>query len=183
MKNLVTLLTISTLLSCHSRRIEGVFYYTDVPKEKSDGLSTILDMGKGMGCAMIGTFEFKNGMCYTNILGTDYRTDYDIDDNIIYLKNNTLDQAGVGIRIIDHNTLSYSGCIFKRIDFSKLQPASTNGSVNLRSGPGTEYEKLETLEKGTEIYVLEDSKDWVKVRANWKEGYIHKNYVELSEKQ
>jgi len=53
--------------------------------------------------------------------------------------------------------------------------------ADLRSGPGTDYEKLKTLEKGTEIYVIDDSKEWVKVRANWKEGYIHKDYIQPTE--
>lgn len=85
--------------------------------------------------------------------------------------------GGIGMRIIDDNTISYSGCVFKKLDFDKIKANTTNAPADLRIGPGKNYKKLETLKKGTELFVLDETQEWVKVRVVWKEGYLHKNYL------
>ncbi len=177
MTRILTLLIISALFSCESKkRIEGDYFYTEIPKERGDDES-LFEVGLGIGCAMIGKFEFRDGKCYFSTMGIDQRADYEIDNGVIYLGSNELTNSGIGIRIIDDNTISYSGCIFKKIDFNKIKFTTTNASANLRSGPGKDYKKLETLKKGTELYILDDSNVWVRVRVNWKEGYLHKDYL------
>ncbi|MFM9839423.1 MAG: SH3 domain-containing protein [Cyclobacteriaceae bacterium] len=186
MIRILTLLLIPTLFSCDSKRIEGVYFYTEIPKERNDDeslFSGAFEMGREIGCAVIGKFEFRDGKCYFSTMGIDQRADYEIDNGVIYLGSNKLTNGGIGIRIIDANTISYSGCIFKKIDFNKIKLTTTNASSNLRSGPGEDYKKLETLKKGTELYVLDDTKVWIKVRVNRKEGYLHKDYLGPKERQ
>lgn len=185
MTRILTLLLIATLFSCDSKRIEGVYFYTEIPKERDndeDLFSGAFDMGRGIACAMIGKFEFRDGKCYFSTIGIEQRADYEIDNGVIYLGSNELTNSGIGIRIIDDNTLSYSGCIFKKIDFNKIKFTTTNANANLRDGPGKTYKKLEALKKGTELYILDDTKEWVKVRVKWREGYLHKDFITTTKK-
>lgn len=46
-------------------------------------------------------------------MGVQKRLDYEIDNNLIYLKN--IDNSGeTGLTIIDDNTISYMGCLFRK---------------------------------------------------------------------
>ena len=73
-----------------------------------------VEMGRDIACSMIGQFEFKNGKCYLNIMGVEQRIDYEIEDSVIYLGSNAINSAGLGIRILDDNTLLYAGGIFRK---------------------------------------------------------------------
>ena len=55
----------------------------------------------------------------------------------------------------------------------------TNQTLNLRSGPGTDYDILETLEKNDMLGFISKSGDWAKVEvvATGTIGYVHLNYV------
>ncbi len=56
---------------------------------------------------------------------------------------------------------------------------TTTGSVNFRKGPGTNYDAIKKLAKGTKltIYALENG--WYKADANGTLGYISQDYVKL----
>ena len=86
MTRILTILLILTLFSCDSKRIEGVYFYTEIPKERDDdeGLfSGAFEMGKGIACAMIGKFEFRDGKCYFSTMGIDQRADYEIVNSLL----------------------------------------------------------------------------------------------------
>lgn len=55
----------------------------------------------------------------------------------------------------------------------------TNTKINLRSGPGTNYEVIKVLYQYDQAYYLNQISDWIKVQE--KEtllvGYVHKNYI------
>ena len=56
-------------------------------------------------------------------------------------------------------------------------------SVNVRSGPGTSNSKLGTAPKGEQYTCLgvSDDGNWYKIQyTSSKEGYVHKDYIELS---
>ena len=56
-------------------------------------------------------------------------------------------------------------------------------SVNVRSGPGTSNSKIGTAPKGEQYTCLgvSDDGNWYKIQyTSSKEGYVHKNYIELS---
>lgn len=53
-------------------------------------------------------------------------------------------------------------------------------NLNLRDGPSTDYEVLETLEVGDRVYVIDSENDWLKVRPrqrNFEEGWIYGQYT------
>lgn len=59
-------------------------------------------------------------------------------------------------------------------------------SVNFRTGPGTEYDIISTLKKGSQIFIisLETINDYyniIDIESN-EEGYVHKSYVKIGEK-
>lgn len=70
---------------------------------------------------------------------------------------------------------------------SEAQSVRTTGNVNLRSGPGTEYQDLDTISRGTTVtYLGESDSDnrgvlWLKVRYNGKDGWISSKYGHVLE--
>ncbi len=67
------------------------------------------------------------------------------------------------------------------------RPAAATGSrcevktptLNVRSGPGTQYDILWTVEQGTVLNVLENQGNWIKVRIGTSEGYVAAQFVDL----
>ena len=60
--------------------------------------------------------------------------------------------------------------------------AKTTDYLNLRTGPGTSYSVLFTLEKGATVTVLDDSDDeWIKVKTSGgSQGWCSREYVQIS---
>jgi len=115
MKNLILLFSFVVFISCSSRKIEGIYYYEE--KEVKSSLFEVggaAEMGRNLAGSMIGKFEFKNDKCYMNIMGVEQRIDYEIEDSVIYLGSNPLNSTGIGLKIIDENTINYMGCLFKK---------------------------------------------------------------------
>ena len=50
-------------------------------------------------------------------------------------------------------------------------------SLNVRSGPGTNYSKLGTLSKGSKVGVISESNGWSKINYNGKEAYVSSKYL------
>lgn len=55
----------------------------------------------------------------------------------------------------------------------------TSTSVNLRSGPGTEYEKLGTLTRGAAAKLLETGDGWYKIEYNSQQAWVSADYVSI----
>ena len=54
----------------------------------------------------------------------------------------------------------------------------TGGSaINVRKGPGTGYDRVETLAKGKRVAILETSGKWYKISFDGKTGYIYSDYL------
>ena len=53
----------------------------------------------------------------------------------------------------------------------------TVGNVYLREGPGTQYNDIDVIYKGTEVEVSEFSGDWAKTILNGKTGWFHSKYA------
>ena len=66
----------------------------------------------------------------------------------------------------------------------KYPTATTTTHLNLRTGPGTQYEKLGTFRPNTEVIVLTNQKEWVQVRGtiNAKPviGWVSRRYIKLN---
>ena len=54
-------------------------------------------------------------------------------------------------------------------------------TLNLRKEASTDSTILEQFDKGQKLDVIEQSGDWVKVKANGMTGYVHKDYIKLQE--
>ena len=54
-----------------------------------------------------------------------------------------------------------------------------SGSLNMRSGPGTEYDIVDTLQPGEEVYVLDSHDGWCKATAeSGVRGFVAEQYIE-----
>jgi len=68
------------------------------------------------------------------------------------------------------------------------QPASTPVPVavvkadvlNVREGPGTDYEVVGKVHRGEELEVLEEGEGWIKVRFEGEEAWVSADYVEVA---
>lgn len=65
---------------------------------------------------------------------------------------------------------------------SMAASAQTTGSVNVRSGPGTNYKAITKVKTGTQVEVLDNTTnpEWWKIKVNGKEGYITSEYLVLT---
>lgn len=54
-----------------------------------------------------------------------------------------------------------------------------SGPLNVRSGPGTGYDRVASLKAGTAIKVLASSNGWYHISVNNITGYVHGDYVAL----
>jgi len=66
----------------------------------------------------------------------------------------------------------------------KYPTATTTTHLNLRTGPGTHYDKLNTFKPKTEVIVLTNQKDWVQVRGDIDGkpviGWVSRRYIKLN---
>ena len=53
----------------------------------------------------------------------------------------------------------------------------TADSLNVRTGPGTDYDVLGTLSQGEEVVVLALEGDWYRIRYQSSEAYVHADYL------
>ncbi len=62
--------------------------------------------------------------------------------------------------------------------------ATTTTTLNIRTGPGTQYNKIGTLSSGSLVYILTEQKKWVQVRGMYKEkaiiGWVSRRYLRES---
>ena len=56
----------------------------------------------------------------------------------------------------------------------------TANSVNFRTGPSTNHSSMGKLNKGNTVEYIGKSCDWVNVKHNGKVGYVHGDYVSIS---
>lgn len=82
------------------------------------------------------------------------------------------------IKLTDGNEGWVSG------DYTDKENATVTASkLNVRKGPATEHDKLDTLDKNTEIKLLEEQNNWYRIKLDdKKEGWVCGDYV-LTESQ
>lgn len=56
---------------------------------------------------------------------------------------------------------------------------STRTSLNVRSGPGTNYRVIGSLRNGTRVALLGSSGNWYKINYGGKTGFVSKSYVKV----
>lgn len=55
----------------------------------------------------------------------------------------------------------------------------TNSSLNFREGASTSSKIIRNLKKGTEVIILEEGEEWLRVLHESDEGYVYKSYIEI----
>ena len=64
---------------------------------------------------------------------------------------------------------------------SKGTIINADGGLNIRSGPGTSYDKVASASNGAEVTVLGEENGWYKIKYNNTDvGYVSKEYVSVS---
>ncbi len=58
---------------------------------------------------------------------------------------------------------------------------ATTANVRMRSGPGIEFQTTAFLTPKTAVEVLGTQGDWLKVKANAREGFVHRSFVMLED--
>ena len=61
--------------------------------------------------------------------------------------------------------------------FAQTLYVHDNVRVDMRSGPGNEYRITQFLNSGTKLESLQESGDWVEVKAGGNQGWIQKQYT------
>ena len=56
----------------------------------------------------------------------------------------------------------------------------TGDIVNARKGPGTGYDRVETLAKGRQVTILGEENGWYHIKWSDSTGYVHKDYISTS---
>ena len=60
---------------------------------------------------------------------------------------------------------------------------TTAGPLNLRAGPGTEHAILDQLPAQTSVLILQHKGEWLRIEAQGKEGFVHREFVALPDEQ
>lgn len=55
----------------------------------------------------------------------------------------------------------------------------TSDNINVRSGPGTDYERLGSAYIGYDFELVEQLDEWTKIIYDGKEAYVYSEYVEI----
>ena len=64
---------------------------------------------------------------------------------------------------------------------SKGTIVNAAGGLNIRSGPGTSYEKVASAQNGAEVTILGEENGWYQIRYNNTDtGYVSKDYVSVN---
>ncbi len=54
----------------------------------------------------------------------------------------------------------------------------TSGSpLNVRSGPGTDYDIIKQIPNGEKVEIIEQKGEWVKIKHNEKDGWVYSEYI------
>ena len=60
---------------------------------------------------------------------------------------------------------------------SRQKTLYTKASLNVRTGPGTEYKKIEVLKRFQEVQVIETKGDWAKINHEGQVGWASMKYL------
>jgi uncharacterized protein YgiM (DUF1202 family) len=68
--------------------------------------------------------------------------------------------------------------VFFNPELSSIQKTLyTKASLNVRTGPGTEYKKIEVLKRFQEVQVIETKGDWAKINHEGQVGWASMKYL------
>jgi Bacterial SH3 domain. len=129
--------------------------------------------------------NFGNNMCRFDYFGTTMSGQYKIDGNYVYIQVGG-ELGTLAMEIIDKETLEGEGWIsgtFKKINSFKAKnlPAigyyKTKSELNVRTGPGTDYFKIETISADTKVKVVKEIGEWCEIENDGYRGFVSKEFL------
>ncbi|MFT7158328.1 MAG: hypothetical protein ACI8Q1_003357 [Parvicella sp.] len=177
------LILISTLIliSCGKSEVEGK--YIRIKANESGGLNSTLSDAFG---GLVSELDFKGKHCNFTYFGMQMSGEYKVDGGYVYI-HTTGELGTLALQITDSQTLDGEGWVsgtFKKIDSFRAKNKTaigyfkTKSELNMRTGPGTEFAKIEVLSKGEEVKVVEELDDgWVEIEKGGYRGYVSKDYL------
>ena len=75
--------------------------------------------------------------------------------------------------LVEKNTKS------NQVETKSGQGTITGNSVRVRMGPGTTFQTVSTLTKGTAVNILEKNQNWVQIKTDDIEGWVADAYIQL----
>lgn len=94
------------------------------------------------------------------------------------------DQQGDWYAISVDGVEGYVSAQYLSFDLDSVQPDPKQGMVNtsllnVRSGPGTSYDRVGSLPMGSQVTVTGQQGDWYAISANGLEGYVSTQYITI----
>jgi hypothetical protein len=77
--------------------------------------------------------------------------------------------------------LSAASALVLSAGAASAAPATAESAVNVRSGPGTQYEVIGTIPGGATVDVAGCTGSWCQVSFNGETGYANQNYLSVAE--
>ncbi|GHC68827.1 SH3 domain-containing protein [Limoniibacter endophyticus] len=63
---------------------------------------------------------------------------------------------------------------------ASAEPAVVTGNVNVRTGPGTGYSRIATIQAGSEVEILRCTGNWCQIELGRLRGWMSANYLDRS---
>ena len=181
MKNVlfVSLISLSLMVSCNiSPSIDG--QYIKIKDNDRGNSMNVLNLN------LVKEVNFGNNMCRFDYFGTTMSGQYTIDGNYVYIQVGG-ELGTLAMEIIDKETLEGEGWIsgtFKKINSFKSKNRSavgyykTKSELNVRTGPSTDYFKIETISADTKVKVVKMIDDkWCEIEHNGYSGFVSKDFL------
>jgi uncharacterized protein YgiM (DUF1202 family) len=182
MKKIKLLLFAILLLSLENcdvnQRLDGK--YIKIKDNNRGSSMNVLNMN------LISEVNFGNNMCRFDYFGTTMSGQYRIDGNYVYI--NVGGELGtLAMEILNNETLEGEGWIsgtFKKVNSfaAKNLPSlgyyTTKSELNVRTGPSTDYYKIETLSGGTKVKVVKIvNEEWYQIEHDGYTGFVSKSFL------
>lgn len=87
-----------------------------------------------------------------------------------------------GLAEVDRNAIR-NGLVALLSGAQQNRGEITAGPLNLRAGPGTDHAILDQLPAQASVLILQDKGEWLRIEAQGKEGFVHRDFVALPDEQ
>jgi len=176
---IISFFTALFLTNCTSSSLDG--QYIKIKSNDRGNSLNVFDIN------LVKEINFGNSMCRFNYFGTTMSGKYKIEGDYVYI-----DAGGeigtLSMQITDNGqTLEGEGWIsgtFRKMTsyVSKNKPAigfyRTTSKLNIRTGPGTEYFKIETVDVDQELKVIQIiDGDWCEIEYKNYSGFVSKKFL------
>lgn len=75
------------------------------------------------------------------------------------------------------SSVESNGTVPAPVEGNERPGVITGGTINVRTGPGTEYDRITKVSTGKRVTIVGDAGDWAMIRFGSTEGYVLGDYV------